>query len=115
MSGIERKLKKRSELSQMLEGIPENGIIRKDNDPSGLIDISPENQLKILQTLLTLKSQGIHVPEVAVNQVRIYSNNNFDLTNSIKLTSNLFQTQIVIITLYLILASLHRLPRNRTN
>ena len=97
----------------MLEGIPENGIIRKDNDPSGLIDISPENQLKILQTLLTLKSQGIHVPEVAVNQVRICSNNNFDLTNSIKL--NLFYTQIVIITLYLILASLHRLPRNRTN
>ena len=69
----------------MLEKIPENGIIRKDYDPSGLIDISPENQLKILQTLLTLKSQGIHVPEVAVNQVRIYSNNNFDLTNSIKL------------------------------
>ena len=71
-SGIERKLKKRSELSQILERMPENGIRRKDYDPSGWIDMSPENQLKILQTLLSLKSQGIHVPEVAINQVRVY-------------------------------------------
>ena len=73
MSGIERKLKKRSELNELLERIPENGMIRKDYDASGLVDISPENQLKILQTLLSLKSQGIHVPEVAVNQVRLCS------------------------------------------
>ena len=70
-SGIERKLKKRSDLIQMLERMPKNGIIRKDYDPSSLIDITPENQLKILQTLLSLKSQGIHIPEVAVNQVRV--------------------------------------------
>ena len=56
----------------MLERMPDNGIRRKDYDPSGWIDMSPENQLKILQTLLSLKSQGIHVPEVAINQVRIY-------------------------------------------
>ena len=71
-SGVERKLKKKSELSPILERIPEHGIIRKDYDPSGFIDISPENQLKILQTLLSLKSQGIHVPEVVVNQVKVY-------------------------------------------
>ena len=48
---------------------PENGQSTFDFTPPNLEDITPERQMNLLQLLLKMKSQGIRIPEVAIDMV----------------------------------------------
>ena len=68
-SNNNRRLRKRLEMNWLPNTFPENGQSKFDFTPPNLEHITPDRQMNLLQLLLRMKSQGIRIPEVAMDMV----------------------------------------------